>query len=651
MIRSAGLIVRRATQLLLEDAAFVIHPGERIGLVGRNGCGKSTLFALMRGEIDADGGDLHIPESWRMASVAQTISDTDRSATDYVLDGHTELRELQNQRSLAEQTQASGEHIANLEIALEQAGAWQAQSNAQSLLAGLGFAAHEWDKPVGTFSGGWQMRIALARALMAPSELLLLDEPTNHLDLDAMIWLERWLASYDGTAIIISHDSEFLDSVCTAILHIEQRQVTRYKGNYTSFQSQRAERLRQTAIAIERQSQEAQRLQQFIDRFKAKATKAKQAQSRVKALARMQSLAPLQVQADIRLRIPDPVDTPERLLTLKDASVGYSDNEPILKQIELRLQAGDRIGVLGVNGAGKSTLIKLIAGELTPQSGEYLPSKSLKVGYFAQHQMQMLDAQASALQHMARLAPEATEQAWRNYLAQFGFTGDRVNETIAPFSGGEKARLALALVVWHKPNLLILDEPSNHLDAQTREALTSALAEYEGSLLLVSHDRHLLRTTVDQFWLVAHGQVSAFEGDLDDYRQNISTLKASRATSSQSPDQASNNIRDNTVDRKQQRREQAQARQQLAQLTKPLQNQLQKLERDLKVVDEELSALATQLADERFYQDTDSDTRQSVIQKHGQLSQQKESLELRCLGVMEEIEALEKSQQSESQQS
>ena len=640
MIRTNGLTVRRGTQLLLEDAQFVVHPGERVGLVGRNGCGKSTLFALMRRELEADAGDVQIPTGWRMASVAQTIVDGDRGATDYVLDGHKELRDLQQQRQAAESDDSAGEHIANLEIALEQVGAWRAQSQAQSLLAGLGFAPHEWDKPVKTFSGGWQMRIALARALMAPSELLLLDEPTNHLDLDAMIWLERWLTSYDGTSIIISHDSEFLDSVCNAIVHIDQRQVSRYKGNYTSFLSQRAERLRQTQIAAQRQTQEAAHLQQFIDRFKAKASKAKQAQSRVKALARMQTLAPLQVEAGINIRIPDPDDTPERLLTLKEANVGYNDAQPILSQIDLRLQAGDRIGVLGVNGAGKSTLIKLIAGELPALTGERLPNKSLKVGYFAQHQMQMLDAQATALQHMARTAPQSTEQAWRNYLAQFGFTGDRVNEVIAPFSGGEKARLALALVVWDKPNLLILDEPSNHLDAQTREALTTALAGYEGSLLLVSHDRHLLRTTVDQFWLVAHGQVKPFDGDLDDYRQQITSFKPNRLASAA---QADDTVATTMIDRKQQRRDKAAARQQLAQATKPLQKKLEKLEQQLKGLANKLQALDEQIASEEFYQETDSQARQAVLQEHGQFLQQQAQLELDCLSVMELIEQLEKS--------
>ena len=641
MIRSTGLTVRRGTQLLLEDADFVVHPGERVGLVGRNGSGKSTLFSLMRGEIDPDAGALNIPAAWRIASVAQTILDGQRPARDYVIDGHQVLRELQRLR--AEAHNAPGETIADLEVALEQAGAWQANSRAESLLAGLGFKPEQWDKPVGTFSGGWQMRVALARALMAPSELLLLDEPTNHLDLDAMIWLERWLSSYDGTAIIISHDTEFLDSVCDTILHIEQRKLNRYRGNYESFVSQRAERLRQTRVAWERQVQETARLQRFIDRFKAKASKAKQAQSRVKALARMQSMAPLHAESAIDIRIPSPDDTPERLLTLKNAATGYADPEGkenvVLTDVTIRLEAGDRIGVLGVNGAGKSTLIKLIAGEIPVLIGERLPSKTLKVGYFAQHQMEMLDPDASALLHMNRIARDANEQTLRNYLAQFGFAGDRVSEAIAPFSGGEKARLALALIVWHKPNLLILDEPSNHLDVETREALTSALAEYEGSLLLVSHDRHLLRTTVDQFWLVAHGHVRQFDGDLEDYRQQITSLRPTRSELPES-DQPE---RSSPIDRKQQRRDQAQARQALAQARKPLEKALLSLEAKLKTISMRLAELDLQLADEAFYQTIDRETRQQVITEHGRFGREKDELELQCLEIMEQIETLEKS--------
>ena len=642
MIRGSDLTVRRGTQLLLQDAEFVVHPGERVGLVGRNGSGKTTLFTLMRAESDLDAGAIDIPQSWRIASVAQSIVDLDRPAREYVIDGHTHLRELQHQRLDAQHGDASGETIANLEVALDQAGAWQANSRAESLLAGLGFTPEQWSLPVGTFSGGWQMRIALARALMAPSELLLLDEPTNHLDLDAMIWLERWLANYDGTVLLISHDSEFLDAVCTAIVHIEQRKLFRYKGNYQSFLSQRAERLRQTKIAWEKQTQESARLQQFIDRFKAKASKAKQAQSRVKALARMQTLTPLHADAAIDIRIPAPDDTPERLLTLKDAAVGYQDThgaeQPVLSNISVRLEAGDRIGVLGVNGAGKSTLIKLIAGELSEMQGERLPSKYLKVGYFAQHQMEMLDATASPLQHLSRIAVNANEQSLRNYLAQFGFAGTRVSEVIEPFSGGEKARLALALIVWHKPNLLILDEPSNHLDVETRDALTTALAHYEGSLLLVSHDRHLLRTTVDQFWLVAHGSATIFEGDLEDYRQQITSLKPNRTVTNNSTSQASGG-----VDRRQQRKDQAQARQQLSFAKKPLEKRLRSLESDLVSLNARLLTLDQKLASAEFYESNDSQKRQEVLQQHGKLKQDIEGIELQCLEVMEQMEALGKS--------
>ena len=484
------------------------------------------------------------------------------------------------------------------------------------------------------------MRIALARALMAPSDLLLLDEPTNHLDLDAMIWLERWLASYQGTVVIISHDTEFLDAVCNVILHIENRQLSRYKGNYQSFISQRAERLRQSRIAWEKQTEQAQRLQRFIDRFKAKATKAKQAQSRVKALDRMKIMAPLHAEASIEIRIPDPDNTPDVLVILESASTGYLESDGskriVIHDMNRRIESGDRIGVLGVNGAGKSTLIKSLAGELDLLSGHRAPAKHLKVGYFAQHQMDMLDAQASPLLHMTRLAPAINEQQKRNYLAQFGFTGDRVNEPIAPFSGGEKARLALALVVWDKPNLLILDEPSNHLDMETREALTAALAEYEGSLLLVSHDRHLLRTTVDKFWLVANGQVSDFEGDLDDYRLQIASFKTPRAS------QVEQNASESANDRKQQRRAQAQARQQLAQAKKPIEAKLSKINEQLDERQSRLSKIEQEIASEAFYQESDSETRQKTMHEHGKLQQAVQALESEWLSLMEEIEALER---------
>lgn len=634
MIRASELNIMRGTLVLFEGAEFVVHPGERVGLVGRNGSGKSTLFSVIKGLIDLDGGDIHYPDSWRLAWVEQNVDDMDRSAREHVIDGDRHLRALQAQRALAETSTASGELIGELEAALNEAGAWQANARAESLLAGLGFSAEKWSHPVGSFSGGWQMRISLAKALMAPSDLLLLDEPTNHLDLDAMLWLERWLASYEGSVIVISHDTEFLDSVSQVILHVDHRKLVRYKGGYDSFLNQRAERLRQTRVAWDKQTQETARLQSFIDRFKAKASKAKQAQSRVKAMARMQALAPLQAEANIDIRIPQPDNTPDTLVQLKDASVGYSVNgkpHTILSKVTQRVEAGDRIGVLGVNGAGKSTLIKLIAGELESMAGDRLAANTLKIGYFAQHQMDVLDASATPLLHLARISPGVREQQHRNYLAQFGFSGGRVNEVIAPFSGGEKARLALALVVWHKPNLLVLDEPSNHLDVETREALTTALAEYEGSLLLVSHDRHLLRTTVDQFWLVADGSVRQFDGDLDDYRQLVSGSAA--LSPAARAEQA--------ADRKQQRRDQAQARQQLANARKPLDKKITSIDTRLEAIRKQVAALDVRLADESFYSDANTEARQKVLLEHGQLVLEKTRLEEDWLATMGQIEALQ----------
>src|SRR5690606_16884513 len=467
-----------------------------------------------------------------------------RPAREFVIDGDRRLRNLQAQRQ--DVSPGDGHRIAELENALVEADAWSAPSRAEQLLAGLGFAPDEWMRPVGEFSGGWQMRVALARALMAPSDLLLLDEPTNHLDLDAMLWLERWLSAYQGTVLLISHDTEFLDSVARSILHFDQGKLIRYKGGYEDFLLQRAERLRQTNLAWERQTRETARLQSFIDRFKAKATKAKQAQSRVKALARMEKLAPIHAEAGIDIRIPSPESMPDPLLTLRNVAAGYpppsscpqetAQNAPtdasicgdgsdagigkvVVKDVTLMVRAGSRIGVLGVNGASKSTLIKTLAGELQALCGELKRSRGLSIGYFAQQQLDMLRLDETPLQHLARLAPQTREQELRNYLGGFGFSGDSVNSLVAPMSGGEKARLALSLIVWQKPNLLLLDEPSNHLDVDTREALATALAEFEGSVLLVSHDRHLLRTTVDTFWIVADGGVHEFDGDLEDYRE------------------------------------------------------------------------------------------------------------------------------------
>jgi ATP-binding cassette subfamily F protein 3 len=642
VIRATGLTLRRGTKVLLDEADFVVNPGERVGIVGKNGAGKSTLFALLQGKLDLDAGTLSVPAGWHIASVEQEISDNDRPAREFVIDGDTHLRALQQER--AHTPDNNGHRIAELEAALVEADAWSAPSRAEQLLAGLGFAPDQWMNPVSSFSGGWQMRLALARALMAPSDLLLLDEPTNHLDLDAMIWLERWLGAYQGTVLLISHDTEFLDAVAKIILHFDHAKLVRYRGGYEDFLTQRAERLRQTRLAWDRQTRETQRLQGFIDRFKAKATKAKQAQSRVKALARMEVLAPLQAEAGIDIRIPIPVSMPDPLLVLEHVSTGYgnADGAPleILSDVRLIVRGGSRIGVLGVNGAGKSTLIKTLAEELPVLAGERRASKGLEIGYFAQHQLDMLDPDSTPLQHLTRIAPQAREQELRNYLGGFGFSGDTVNSKIAPMSGGEKARLALSLIVWQKPNLLLLDEPSNHLDVDTREALATALAEFAGSVLLVSHDRHLLRTTVDSFWIVADGKVHEFDGDLEDYRDWLATRSASLRAEARSEAQAANSAESGGVDRKAQRRQEAEDRQRLAGLRKPLDATLKKVERRMEEAAQRLQVLDGLIADPDFYSDARRDERLNVLEEHGALSKEHAALEEQWLDLQEQLEAL-----------
>ncbi|MFY1952194.1 ABC-F family ATP-binding cassette domain-containing protein [Achromobacter xylosoxidans] len=640
MIRASGLTLRRGTKVLLDDAEFVVHPGERVGIVGKNGAGKSSLFALLTGALDLDAGNLALPAGWRIASVEQELHADDRPAREFVIDGDTPLRALQARR--AELTDDQGTQIAEVEAALVEAGAWSAASRAEQLLAGLGFKPAEWSQPVASFSGGWRMRLALARALMAPSELLLLDEPTNHLDLDAMLWLEKWLAAYPGTVMLISHDTEFLDAVAKSILHFDHAKLVRYRGGYGDFLTQRAERLRQTNIAYERQTREAARLQGFIDRFKAKASKAKQAQSRVKALARMQVLAPLHAEAGIDIRIPSPEQVPDPLLTLEHLSAGYTDaagNEvPILRDVTLMVRAGSRVGVLGANGAGKSTLIKTLAEELPVQAGERRASRGLAIGYFHQHQLDMLDVDSTPLAHLARLSPETREQELRNYLGGFGFSGDTVNSKVGPMSGGEKARLALSLIVWQKPNLLLLDEPSNHLDVETREALAAALAEFGGSMLLVSHDRHLLRTTVDSFWIVADGAVREFDGDLEDYRDWLAARNAGERAEA-ARENAENG--EAVVDRKAQRRAEAEQRQRLSALRKPLEAKLAKVEAEMEKLRAKLQALDAVIADPDLYSDARRAERQKVMAEHGEHGKRMETLEeqwLELQGSLEEIE-------------
>lgn len=642
MIRATNLGIRRGAKVLLQNADFVINPRERVGIVGRNGAGKTSLFALIQQQFDADSGALSYPSSWRLASVEQEITEKDRPAREFVIDGDQHLRQLQTQR--AQTSDDEGNQIATLESALIEADAWTAPSRAEQLLAGLGFSPDQWLLPVGQFSGGWQMRIALARALMAPSDLLLLDEPTNHLDLDAMLWLERWLQSYPGTVLIISHDTEFLDATTTHILHFDQLQLLKYRGNYTSFLTQRAERLRQDQLAWSKQQREVAHLQSFIDRFKAKATKAKQAQSRVKALAKMQELAPVRLDASVQFSLPTPGHMPDPLLRLVHSDLGYSQPQPktILRDVSVDVRSASRIGILGMNGAGKSTLIKTLAGEINALSGEFIPSARLEIGYFAQHQLDMIDASLSPIQHLQRIAPEIREQELRNYLGRFAFSGDMATHSTVGFSGGEKARLALALVVWFKPNLLLLDEPTNHLDVETREALAAALAEYEGSVLVVSHDRQLLRSTVDNFWIVADGSVCEFDGDLEDYRDWLLT----RAAVQRSNQKSSNSLAatDTTVDRRTQRRIDAEIRKKTAALRKPLEKQINQIEEKMELHRQRLVELDQLMADPDFYSDDYKDQRPQLLIEHGELSKQLDENEEKWLELHTEIELIEQKQ-------
>ena len=540
MIILKNLSLRRSAKVLLDRASVSLNPGEKVGLVGRNGAGKSSLFALLNGTLHEDKGDFSIPSQWRMAQVAQDMPETDASATDFVIEGDTVLAAAQAEVDAAEASD-DGERMAHAYMDLHDAGAHDAQSRAQALILGLGFKTSELDNQVNSFSGGWRMRLQLARALMCPSELLLLDEPTNHLDLDALVWLEAWLKRYPGTMVVISHDREFLDAVTTVTLHIENAQLTRYGGNYSTFEDMRAEQMLLQQAAFTKQQDKIEHLQKFIDRFKAKASKAKQAQSRVKALDRMERLAPLLANADFTFEFKEPLNLPNPMLTLDHASFGYppAPDAPqgtmptvIVQNVSRSVFAGQRIGILGANGQGKSTLVKTIARTLAPTGGEVVEGRGLNIGYFAQQELDVLRPLDTPLEHMIRLARDtlanggagqfsSREQDLRTFLGSFNFNGDMVKQAVGTMSGGEKARLVLCMIVWQRPNLLLLDEPTNHLDLATREALSMALNEFEGTVMLVSHDRALLRAVCDEFWLVTRGGVEPFDGDLDDYQQYL----------------------------------------------------------------------------------------------------------------------------------
>ncbi|RID99290.1 ABC-F family ATP-binding cassette domain-containing protein [Simplicispira hankyongi] len=636
MITLKNVILRRGAKVLLDRVNATINPGEHVGLVGRNGAGKSSLFALLNGNLHEDGGDFFIPTQWRMSQVAQDMPETDAPATDFVVAGDTRLMEVQAQLAAAEAAD-DGMAIAHAYTDLHDAGAHDSVPRAQALILGLGFKVSELDKPVNSFSGGWRMRLQLARALMCPSDLLLLDEPTNHLDLDALVWLEAWLKRYEGTMIVISHDREFLDAVTNVTLHIDHAQLTRYGGNYSKFEDLRAEQLELQQSSFSKQQDKIAHLQKFIARFKAKASKAKQAQSRVKALERMEKIAPVLADAEFTFEFKEPVNLPNPMLAITDASFGYLGEDgvetTILSKVSRSVLAGQRIGILGANGQGKSTLVKTIARTMAPLAGTITEGKGLAIGYFAQQELDVLRPHENPLEHMIRLAKEAgpnsrepsREQDLRSYLGSFNFTGDMVKQNVGSMSGGEKARLVLAMIVWQRPNLLLLDEPTNHLDLATREALSMALNEFEGTVMLVSHDRALLRAVCDEFWMVGRGAVGPFDGDLDDYQRYLldeakrqrEQAKTEAATEAMAPKAPVGTTEKRAVpasgasaearkgielaastapDAREQRRLAAEARAQLAQQVRPLKRELEQIDQRLATLEGERGALEARLA-------------------------------------------------------
>ncbi len=626
MITLKNISLQRGSKPLFHDVDLQLHPGQRIGLTGANGSGKSSLFSLLLGEIGPDSGELTLPPGIEIAHVKQETPAVERSAIDYVIDGDAELRELERRME-----DADGEALATLHARFDAIDGYSARHRAARLLHGLGFTADQLERPVTDFSGGWRMRLNLAQALMCRSDLLLLDEPTNHLDIEAVIWLEQWLRRYSGTLLLISHDREFLDGVVNVVLHIEHGRITRYSGNYSDFERQRAERLAQQQAAHEKQQKEIAHLQAFIDRFRAKATKARQAQSRIKALERMELIAAAHVDAPFHFTFRPIERCGDPLLDLDSVSVGYG-GEPVLRDVSLQVRRGARIGLLGPNGAGKSTLIKLLAGELTPMAGKVTAGSGLKIGYFAQHQLERLDPEASALRHFQRLDPKATEQALRNHLGGFGFHGDRVDEPVAPFSGGEKSRLVLAMLVWQRPNLLLLDEPTNHLDLEMRHALTMALQGYEGAMVVVSHDRHLLRSCTDELHFVHDGRCERYEGDLDDYRRHLAEREAALA----SDDEAAPVEK---IDRKQQRRAAAEKRQRL----QPISREIKKIEAELEPLQARQREIETQLADPAIYDEAAKERLKALLREKAELDASIEALETRWLEQQEALEVAEAS--------
>jgi ATP-binding cassette, subfamily F, member 3 len=641
MLVLSQLSLRRGTKLVLDRTSVTINAGEKVGLVGRNGAGKSSLFSLLAGRLSADAGDLSLPPRWRIAEVAQEMPETDEGATDFVLAGDTRLAEA-NAALTAAEASGDGHAMADAHHAISDAGGFDARPRAQAMLLGLGFKSAELDAPVNSFSGGWRMRLQLARALMCPADLMLLDEPTNHLDLDALVWLEAWLKRYSGTMIVISHDREFLDAVTEITLHLDEARLTRYTGNYTAFEEMRSIRLAQAAANFEKQRERMAHLQKFIDRFKAKASKAKQAQSRVKALARMERLAPVLTSADFQFEFREPLSLPNPMLAFANVACGYAKDKRIVDGIDRSVLAGQRIGILGANGQGKSTLVKTIAGELAPLAGEIVEGKGLKIGYFAQQELDVLSPGDCALMHLVRLArdagPPAREQELRDFLGSFRFTGEMVVQPVGTLSGGEKARLVLAMLVWQRPNLLLLDEPTNHLDLTTREALSMALNEFEGTVMLVSHDRALLREVCDEFWLVAGGALKPFDGDLDDYQRWLLEQAKAASRAARSP-VASARAEATPPASRNERKAAAQVRQQRSDAARPLRQEVNRIDNKLGVLFAERDALEATLAEPAVdaTQLAESGRRLKTI------GEQIESLEARWLELSTQIDEIAES--------
>ncbi|QLD32693.1 ABC transporter ATP-binding protein [Mannheimia varigena] len=642
MIFFTDLILKRGHSVLIENSSATIHTGQKVGLVGKNGCGKSSLFALLKNELQPEGGEVSLPKNWAISWVNQETPALEISALDYVIQGDREYTKLMAELDEAN-AKNDGNRIATIHAHLDTIDAWTIQARASTLLNGLGFSTEQLQLPVKSFSGGWRMRLNLAQALICRSDLLLLDEPTNHLDLDAVIWLERWLTNYRGTLLLISHDRDFLDPIIDRVIHIEHQKLNEYTGNYTSFEIQRATKISQQNAAFQQQQRKVAHLQSFIDRFKAKATKAKQAQSRIKALEKMELIAPAYADSPFEFEFRPPLALPSPLLMMEKVSAGYGE-KTVLESVKLNLVPGSRIGLLGRNGAGKSTLIKLLAGEIPPQNGNVQLAKGVQLGYFAQHQVDTLRFEESPLWHLQKIAPEKTEQELRNYLGGFDFKGDKVVQAVQSFSGGEKARLVLALIVWQRPNLLLLDEPTNHLDLDMRQALVDALTYYEGSLVVVSHDRHLLRSTVNEFYLVHNHKVEEFKGDLDDYQKWLNEQnalanepKSVLAKNSENATACEPTANENSAaNRKEQKRLEAERRQQTA----PLRKKITQLEKELEKATEKLNKLEEMLGDSELYEAENKAKLTETLAQQVETKKQVEEIEMQWLEAQEELEGM-----------